>query len=99
MKNCTKTTCRTPTPGKKPTRIDTLKYDVLRKAILKVVPKRGDGVEFRKLPALVKKQLSRKDLAELGSVGWFTTTVKLELEVRGEIYRINDVSPQRLLRK
>ena len=56
-------------------------------------------MEFQKLPALVKKQLSRKDLTELGSVGWFTTTVKLELEVRGEICRVDGVSPQRLLRK
>ncbi len=97
--DCTKTTCRTPTPGKKPTRIDRWKYDVLRKAILKVVPKRGEGVEFGKLAPLVKKELPKKQLAELGSVSWFTTTVKLDLEVRGEIYRIDGVSPQRLLRK
>ena len=94
-----KTTCRTPTPGKKPTRIDTWKFDAVRKAILKIIPKRGEGVVFQKLPALVNKQLSQKELKELGSVGWFTTTVKLELEVRREIYRVEGVSPQRLLRK
>ena len=93
-----KTTCRTPTLGKKPTRIDTWKFDAVRKAILKILPKRGEGVEFMKLPALVKKQLSQKELKELGSVGWFTTTVKLELEVRSETYRVEGVSPQRLLK-
>ncbi len=71
----------------------------MRKAILKVVPKRGVGVEFQELASLVKKQLPKKQLAELGSMSWFTTTVKLELEVRGEIYRVDGVSPQRLLRK
>lgn len=93
-----KTTCRTPSPGKKPTRIDTWKFHAIRKSILKSVPKRGEGVEFMKLPALVKKQLTEKELKELGSVGWFTTTVKLELEVRGEICIIEGVSPQRLLK-
>ena len=71
----------------------------MREAILKVVPKRGVGVEFQKLASLVKKQLPKKQLAELGALSWFTTTVKLDLEVRGEIYRVDGVSPQRLLRK
>ncbi|MEE8154425.1 MAG: hypothetical protein V3T53_05640 [Phycisphaerales bacterium] len=72
---------------------------MLRKAILKIVPQRGDGVEFGKLAPLVKKELATTQLAELGSVSWFTTTVKLDLEVRGEICRIDGVTPQRLLRK
>lgn len=71
---------------------------MLRKAILKVVPKRGEGVEFGELAPLVKKELTKKQLAELGSVSWFTTTVKLDLEVRGEIYRVDGIAPQRLLR-
>ena len=29
---------------------------------------------------------------------WYVTTVKLELEVRGEIRRVKDVTPQRLMR-
>lgn len=58
---------------------------MLRKAILKIVPKRGEGVEFGELAPLVKEEVTKKQLAELGSVSWFTTTVKLDLEVRGEI--------------
>lgn len=37
-------------------------------------------------------------LEELGSVGWYTTTVKLDLEARGEIARVESARPQRLVR-
>ncbi len=90
--------CETPTPGKQPTRIDRWKYDLVRKAILRAVPKRGGGVEFRELSLLVKARLSAEDLENLGSVSWYVTTVKLDLEVRNQIRRVDGVKPQRLLR-
>jgi len=37
-------------------------------------------------------------LARLGSVGWHTTTVKLNMEVKGELQRLSGVNPQRLIR-
>jgi len=39
-----KITCQTPSPGKQPIRIDQWKYDLVRSALLKLVPKKGDGV-------------------------------------------------------
>jgi len=93
-----KVECRTPTKGKKPTRIDAWKFDAMRKAILRAVPKSSAGVLFSALPKLVKKQLTKRQLDELGSVSWYTTTVKLELEVRGEIERVPGKTPQRLRR-
>jgi hypothetical protein len=94
-----KVVCETPTPGKQPTRIDRWKYDAVRKAILKVTPRRGDGIRFSELADKVKSALPAKQLAELGSVSWYTTTVKLDLEVRGDIYRVDGARPQRLLKK
>jgi hypothetical protein len=91
-----KVTCHTPTPGKKPTRIDRWKYDVVRSAILAVLPADEQGVEFSRLSDLVEEQLSPGDLVKLGSVSWYTTTVKLDLEVKGEIERIPGSNPQRL---
>ncbi len=88
--------CYTPTPGKKPVRIDRWKYDLVREAILDVLPADDTGVIFMELPALVEAQLSAVDLQRLGSVGWYTATVKLDLEVKGEIMRIPGSKPQRL---
>ena len=90
--------CQTPTPGKRGTRIARWKYDAVRAAILKVVPADEDGVEFRSLAGLVEKALSETDLERLGSASWYTTTVKLDLEVRGEIERIPGSKPQRIRR-
>lgn len=93
-----KVACRTPTPGKKPTRIARRKFDAIRSAILKVLPKTGEGVPFADLTRLVDTKLSPDIRSEIGSLMWYVTSVKLELEVRGEIRRVPDVSPQRLLR-
>jgi hypothetical protein len=56
------------------------------------------GVEFKELPGLVEQHLLPADREALGSVSWYTTTVKLDLEVRGEIERIEGSKPQRLRR-
>ena len=89
--------CKTPTPGKKPTSIPRWKYEAVRRAILEAIPPHGDGVPFRELPRLVSERLRKEELDRLGSVGWHTTTVKLHLEVLGEIRRLPSVSPQRLV--
>jgi hypothetical protein len=90
-----KVLCETPTLGKQPTR---WKYDLVRSVILAVVPADEQGVEFSKPPELVEGQLSPNDLENLGSVSWYTTTIKLDLEVKGDIERIPGSNPQRLRR-
>lgn len=74
------------------------KYAAVRRAILKSVPKRGEGLLFKDLAKHVNKNLTLEELDDLGSVNWYTTTVKLDLEVRGEIKRVEGKKPQRLLR-
>lgn len=91
--------CHTPTPGKQLKSIAKWKYDLVRDAVLTVVPKNTTGVEFQALPNLVAKKLSAADRKKLGSVEWYTTTVKLDLEVKKEIERIPGSSPQRLRRR
>jgi hypothetical protein len=86
----------TPTPGKQPTRIDRWKYDLVRTAILSVVPADENGVEFSQLVQLVEAHISADELERLGSVSWYTTTVKLDMEVKGELERIQGSKPQRL---
>jgi len=94
-----KITCKTPTPGKKPTRIARWKYDLLRQAILSILSDDDQVVEFKQLAALVRDRLRADELERLGSVSWYTTTVKLDLEVKGEIERIAGTGPQKLRRR
>lgn len=93
-----KVLCQTPTPGKKGTRIPRWKYELVREAILGAVPADPEGITFRSLASLVEAALSAEDRQRLGSIGWHTTTVKLDLEVRGEIERVPGARPQRLRR-
>jgi len=86
----------TPTPGKLGTRIDRWKYETLRHAIRQVVPKNKIGVEFVKLPELVRSYLADDKLKNLGSLTWYVTTVKLHLETAGEIERIPHSRLQRI---
>ena len=94
-----KITCRTPTSGKKATKIDRWKYDVIRSAIMNVLHREENGVLFKDLPTLVAKEISDDIKARLGSISWYTTTVKLELEVSGEIKREGGSKPQRVVTK
>ncbi|MEZ6196417.1 MAG: hypothetical protein R3F20_11930 [Planctomycetota bacterium] len=93
-----KITCRTPTPGKTPVRIPRWKYDALRAAILAATPRRGEGVLFGELSEAVADRLDDDVLSRLGSIPWHVTTVKLDLECRGELHRVAGARPQRLLR-
>ena len=88
-----------PNPDKQAPRIDRWKHDAVRRAILTVLDHTGeDGFRFSDLPDAVADQLSEDELARLGSVGWYTTTIKLHMEAVREIERIENVSPQRLRR-
>lgn len=89
---------RHPDPTKSMPAIDGWKYEAVRKAILKAVPRSGEGLAFKELPGRVREQLSADALEKLGSVSWYTTTVKLDLEARRELKRVQGSRPQRLLR-
>ena len=80
-------TCRTPNKDKPgTTRVPQWKFDLLRGAIRDVLA-RGPCA-FRDLGEQVGGRLTPADLDRLGSLGWHVTSVKLELEVRGEIARV-----------
>ncbi len=90
--------CETPTPGKSPTRIDKWKYDKIKEAVLACLPSSGEGALFKGLPDAVVEFIGRQEMQKIGSAAWYTTTVKLDLECKGVIRRINNSSPQRLIR-
>ncbi|MFK7912291.1 MAG: hypothetical protein AB8B93_00125 [Pseudomonadales bacterium] len=92
-----KTTCQSPHPDKQPTNIPTWKYQAVHDAILAVAPKKDPGIAAMDLPGAVKQQLPAKILRKLGSVSWHTTTVKLHMEVTGELRRVPELKPHRLV--
>jgi hypothetical protein len=87
-----------PDPNKQMPRISKHKYAMVRKAILEILPFDNEGFLFKELAESVARFLSKEQLEDLGSVGWHTTSIKLDLEARGLIERIPGRSPQRLRR-
>lgn len=75
--------------GKTGVNIDKVKYDAVREAILSVIDAETT-TPFTGLADKVGEKLPDFD----GSIGWYTTTVKLDLEARGEIERVPNQSPQ-----
>lgn len=92
--------CYTPTAGRDgATRIPRWKYDCVRRAILDVLEDVDSGeIRFQDLAGCVQDQLSSNQLAKLGSLKWHVTTVKLNMEVDGELERVPRKTPQ-MLRK
>lgn len=87
-----------PDPDKEAPRIEPWKYELVKTTILSVVPQDEGGSAFKTLSDQVAEQLSPKALENIGSVGWYTTTEKLDLEARGLIERVPGLKPQRLRR-
>jgi hypothetical protein len=81
---------RHPMKEKKGVRISKAKYDLIRELIISLL--RSGEMTFEELTALAKKKLKGKFD---GSVAWYITTVKLDLEARKVIRRAAG-QPQRL---
>ena len=90
-----KVACRTPAAGRDGvTNIPAWKFDAVRAAILDAL---ADGpILYKDLNAAVEQRLDAETLANLGKLGWHVVTIKLELEVRGEIARLDAKGPQQI---
>jgi hypothetical protein len=86
-----KNTIRTLHPEKKQgVKISKEKYDIIRKAILSTLHKQKE-MTFMNLSRAVEKEIN--GMFD-GSVTWYVTTVKLDLEARGEVKRVPNSRPQ-----
>lgn len=81
-----------PEPGKQGTNISRSKYDMVRQAILNAVRSQG-SITYKGLVSLVEYSLRNRFE---GSIPWYTATVKLDLEARGEIERIEERGEQKV---
>jgi hypothetical protein len=86
-----KDTIKTLHPKKKQgVNINKDKYELIRKNIMSVL-RANKEMTFMKLARAVEKEVRGKFD---GSVMWYVTTVKLDLEARGEIKRVHNSRPQ-----
>ncbi|MEO1077531.1 MAG: hypothetical protein AAFX41_16445 [Bacteroidota bacterium] len=85
---------RHPDPAKQGVNIDAGKYHAIRAAIEEIVDERGE-IAFSDLMETVEDRIGA---SFDGSVPWYVTTLKLDLEARGILERVPRASPQRLRR-
>jgi len=78
--------------GKKAVSIDKRKYDVLKKAIINCLKKKGELTNSELLQSVTEDFKNGKTKFE-GSLAWHLEWVKLDLEARKEIKRASDKSP------
>ena len=88
-----------PDPEKSAPRIELKKYTMVKNALIEGIPEDEPGVPFMDLFQIVEDRLSEDELQYLGSLNWYTTTLKLDLEARGIIERIPGSKPQRVRKK
>jgi hypothetical protein len=72
--------------------ISRTKYEMIRQAILDAVRSQGI-ITYQGLVSLVDYNLRNRFE---GSIPWYVTTVKLDLEARGEIERVQGPGEQKL---
>ncbi len=86
-----------PDPAKQGARVTKATYEVYRDALLRVIPDSAEGVEFVSLSSAVAEKIPA-EVRDSTSPGWWTTTVKLDLEARGMIERLPGNGRQRVRR-
>lgn len=84
-------------PGK--TRaVDKTRYDAMKKAMLKVIPKRPPGVTPDDVYEAVLPLLPHEHFPGGEGAGWWCKCVQLDLEAKGLIVRDAKIRPLRLTR-
>jgi hypothetical protein len=90
-----KIACRTPAKGRDGiTNIPAWKFDLLRRHILASL---ANGPRaYTDVVDHIATRLTADEADRLGKLGWHAITIKLEMEVRGEIERLNQKGPQHI---
>lgn len=74
------------TPGRVE-RVDRAKYDAMRKALLKVLPKTSPGLKVADAKAALLEHLSEELFPGGAKAGWWLKAVQLDLEAKKIIAR------------
>ena len=90
---------RNPDRTKKMPRMPKDRYAIARRAALALLPRNAPGITLAEfLDGMTKRLPKAKGWDRALSASWYAMAIKLDLEARGEIKRINTRPPQRLVR-
>jgi len=90
---------RHPDPNKTNARIARDAYAVARRTVLAIVPAEEPGITLDAYLAEMTTRLPKAEGWDRSlSAGWYAMAMKLDLEARGELTRVNRKPPQRLVR-
>ena len=74
-------------------------YALARETVLAVVPKEAPGITLNEYLDEMARRLPRVEGWDpSASANWLAMAIKLDMEARGEIKRVNAKPPQRLVR-
>lgn len=91
-----KVACRTPVQGRDGvSNIPVWKFDLIRGHLHDIL-RDGAPQVYNDVRDAVGTRLTQQEADQLGKLGWHVITVKLELEVRGEIVRVPAKGPQQI---
>ena len=88
--------CQSKDRAGQPNSMEKWRYDLLHEAIMNVVPADDIGIMFKQLVPAVRANLSKENRRRITTLHHDVTTVKLDMEFRGELERIAGVRPQYL---
>lgn len=77
------------------TKVDKAKYDAMKKAMLKALPKKSPGLTQQEIRDAVVPFLPGAEFPDGGKVGWWAKCVQLDLEARGLVVRDRRAKPLR----
>jgi hypothetical protein len=75
--------------------VDGLKYEAMRKALLKVLPRKKPGLTQVQMREQLLAHLSEDEFPGGAKAGWWAKCVQLDLEAKGVIERDQSAKPLR----
>ena len=90
---------RNPDPTKKMPSIAKDIYALARETVLAVVPKEAPGITLNKyLDEMARRLPQVEGWDSTASASWLAMAIKLDMEAKAELKRVNAKPPQRLIR-
>jgi hypothetical protein len=70
-------------------RVDAVKYEAMRKAMMKVLPRKAPGLTQAEMWDALARVAPKSHFPDRGKVGWWMKGVQLDLEVKKVVVREN----------